>query len=825
MIDKMAKFLLWCFCLCISYTSFSQSQSCPLNINYSSGNLTHWFAYTGNNQQGNGPNAIKQTYDSTVAAPTGTIGAVNIPEYNLSSVNGIQVKTTPSSDPFGGFSTIPTINGYAYGYSILLGSTSISRSAQDQAPPGGYIRGVSYLINVPAQPATQPYTMTYAYAMVLENGAHPSNEQPHISVILKIIAANSIITCASASDSLPTVAGTSNAGMGGATLDSAAAYANGFRPSAQPSPNSNPNSSSPTAPHLKDVWTKGWTEVTFDLSPYRGQQVSLTFEADNCVPGGHFAYGYIAIRNTCAGLQISGDTLACTNGSLTYSVPSLAGANYQWTIPSSWTLTSDASTNIITVTAGSAGGFIIANEQNGCANLSDTIQVSTTPPTVPGNLSGNATVCTGNNNSILLLSGNTGNVVKWIASTDSGATFADVPDATPTYNAQNLTATTLYKALVQNTTACEVDTSSAVIVTVDAKSVGGFVNPDHTAYCNGQDQGGVLSLTGNIGGVVDWQSSTDNINWNNVVPADADSNYNIGIINTSTYYRAIVQNGVCIPDTSSVAIVTYSTTPYPQAFTEPADTTICYGSSAQLNALIIIGTNYSWTNATTLINQGSGTVSSNPFSINAKASPLSTTDYVLSILNNGCPNALLDTFQVKVIPPVIVNAGNDTSVVVGEPLQFNAISNEGTSDAFTWTPPTYLNNPAIANPIGTYGIDIDSIKYIVRATDSVGCYGEDDILVKVFKTAPDIFVPNAFTPGGATNNIFRPIAVGISSLRYFKIYNRWGQLVYATSRLGDGWNGTFGGKPQDTGSFVWMVQGTTYTNKTISHKGTMTLIR
>src|SRR5580693_6782822 len=327
MIDKLMKTASWIFSLFISYSSFCQKQSCPLYINYSSATLTHWFAYTGNNQQnasnpnGNGPLAIKMTYDSTADAPAGTIGAVAIPEYNLASVSGITVNTVSITDPFGSFPSVPVINGYHYDYSIKLGSTSITHSTQS-ATGGGYIRGVSYKINVPATPATQPYTMTYAYAMVLENGAHNSDEQPLISATLK--TTDSVIHCASPSYYLPTLNNANNGG--GATLDSAAAIANGFSPSPQPSPNADPNSNQANAPHLHDVWTKGWTEVTFDLSPYRGQQVTLTFEADNCVPGGHFAYAYIALRNTCAGLVISGDSVACINSNTTYSVPSLTGA-------------------------------------------------------------------------------------------------------------------------------------------------------------------------------------------------------------------------------------------------------------------------------------------------------------------------------------------------------------------------------------------------------------------------------------------------------------------------------------------------------------------
>src|ERR1700730_6467890 len=113
--------------LFICIRSFSQLQTCPVNINFASGDLTHWYAYTGNNRDGNGPSAIMQKYDSGSTAPQGTRGAFYINEYGLPSVEGIQVITSRTTDAFGGFPTIPTINGYSYNYSVLLGSTSITR--------------------------------------------------------------------------------------------------------------------------------------------------------------------------------------------------------------------------------------------------------------------------------------------------------------------------------------------------------------------------------------------------------------------------------------------------------------------------------------------------------------------------------------------------------------------------------------------------------------------------------------------------------------------------------------------------------------------------
>jgi gliding motility-associated-like protein len=98
--------------------------------------------------------------------------------------------------------------------------------------------------------------------------------------------------------------------------------------------------------------------------------------------------------------------------------------------------------------------------------------------------------------------------------------------------------------------------------------------------------------------------------------------------------------------------------------------------------------------------------------------------------------------------------------------------------------------------------------------------------VTIFKTGPDIFVPTGFTPNndGRNDKIF-PICVGIARLEYFRVFNRWGQLVFQTSRMGEGWDGRINGQLQDTNNFVFMVQGTDYTGKLIFKKGSIMLIR
>ena len=805
-------------CLLLIYIAapvFSQVQTCPANINFNTHDLSNWSAATGL------VGHAVQNY------PAPNTGVTSISEYSISST-GIQVITSSGIDAFGGFPTIPTINGYAYNYAVLLGSTATSHDlGGNSRNPGGFTRSITYTINVPGVPpgsASVPYTMTYAYAMVLENGTHNSNEQPLFKATLS--THDSVISCASPKYYLPTFNNASSGGGGsgtGATLDTATALANGFTNSPVLFQSFGGNGG---GNYLRDVWTKGWTEVTFDLSPYRGQTVALTFEADNCTPGAHFAYAYVALRNTCAGLEISGKTVACINNTSEYSVPALAGASYNWQVPAGWTINSGANTNIINVTVGNNGGYIINHEVNGCADLMDTINVTTTPPTVAGRVLTDATVCAGINSSPLTISGQVGNVVTWLSSTD-GVSWKDVGVTANNYTAQNLNTTTHYTALVQNGSACSIDTSAAALITVDPKTVGGMLNPASLNVCAGQNIIPTIDLLSYTGSILNWQLSYDSVSWSDFTPAYQNSKYNAGTVNKTSYYRSIVKSGVCPADTSTVASIKYINVPFPVAAINPDSSYICYGKSALLNATITTGTSYNWSNNVPLTGTGNGVVGSVPYNTTATATPKATSNVVLTVYNAGCPNPLKDTFYIHVTNPIIVSAGDDTAVVVNQPLQFNATVNDENANIWSWTPATGLNDSHIPDPVAVYGLNTDaSVTYVVTAATSAGCSGSDTVVVKVFKTPADIFMPTGFTPNGdGRNDMIRPILVGIKSLTYFRVYNRWGQLVFNTSEAGKGWDGTVGGKLQATDNFVYMVQATDYTGKTIFKKGDFVLIR
>ena len=276
---------------------------------------------------------------------------------------------------------------------------------------------------------------------------------------------------------------------------------------------------------------------------------------------------------------------------------------------------------------------------------------------------------------------------------------------------------------------------------------------------------------------------------------------------TTTYILTATVGGCTATDDVIVNVV-----PYPAANAGP-DTTICYSTSAQFHATIS-GSSFTWTPASTL---------NNPAALNPVATPLNTTAYILSVTDNlGCPKAGKDTLLVTVLPRVNAYAGKDTSVVVGQPLIFNASG----GSSYLWSPPTSLSKNDISNPTAIYDGSFDSIRYFVLVRNESGCSDLAQVAVRIFKTNPQIFVPSAFTPNGdGVNDVFRPIPVGITKINYFRVYNRWGQLVYASSSAEEGWNGKVGGVLQPTATYVWIVRGEDFTGKVVFAKGVMTLIR
>jgi len=382
-----------------------------------------------------------------------------------------------------------------------------------------------------------------------------------------------------------------------------------------------------------------------------------------------------------------------------------------------------------------------------------------------------------------------------------GATGSGVFSWTPNYNILSANTgtptvypktTTWYKVQLDDN-GC-INNDSVRVRVVDRVSL--TVRPD-TTICAGD---GVQLYAATDGLQFLWTPSSGLSNPNIVNP--------IANPATTTTYSLKASVGKCF----SIDDVTIKPVPYPFVNAGP-DIDICYNTTTQLNGNVI-ASNFFW--------KPQGSLNS-PNILNPIAHPAITTNYILTATDTlGCPKPGYDTVRVTVLPKVIASAGRDTMIVAGQPLQLNASGGEN----YLWTPSTWLSNPSIVNPIAHISSNVDSIRYKVYVTDFLGCIDSASILVKIFKTNPQIFVPTGFTPNGdGLNDYLKPIAVGIDKIEYFRVYNRWGQLVFSTTVNGLGWDGTIGGKPQTTNTYVWMVKAVDYTGKSVFQKGTATLIR
>jgi gliding motility-associated-like protein len=249
--------------------------------------------------------------------------------------------------------------------------------------------------------------------------------------------------------------------------------------------------------------------------------------------------------------------------------------------------------------------------------------------------------------------------------------------------------------------------------------------------------------------------------------------------------------------------------PYPDARAE-RDTSICIGGSAIITATG--GNSYLW--------QPSTFLSDNSIARPTVNQPQYSIVYTVAVRDNkGCPKPSFDSVSITVYD-VKADAGpRDTAVVAGQPLQL-----QGTGGSiYLWDPSTWLNNPNISNPIALPKSDI---QYVLKVTDGPGCFDYDTINIRYYSFPAGIQMPNAFTPNGdGLNDIFRPIPIGMISLDLFSVYNRYGQMLFSTKERSKGWDGRFGGKEQDPGTYVWMAEGIDYKKKKVKVKGTVTLIR
>lgn len=116
--------------------------------------------------------------------------------------------------------------------------------------------------------------------------------------------------------------------------------------------------------------------------------------------------------------------------------------------------------------------------------------------------------------------------------------------------------------------------------------------------------------------------------------------------------------------------------------------------------------------------------------------------------------------------------------------------------------------------------------YWLEAIDFNNCAGRDTINIIPKDCMSGFFIPNAFTPNyDGKNDLFKPLIFGRLRSYQFTIYNRFGQVVFHTTDINQGWDGNIAGNIQNQGSYAWTCTFQLDDEKAVVKKGTVTLIR
>lgn len=323
-----------------------------------------------------------------------------------------------------------------------------------------------------------------------------------------------------------------------------------------------------------------------------------------------------------------------------------------------------------------------------------------------------------------------------------------------------------------------------------------------------------ITLTANSFGTAEefiWSTNssfTDTLN-NNL----SDSVVDVFSTSSGFYYVMASNPGCSIID--SVEVVFTSA-----ALVLEGDSTICVGDEGVITASSqdpsVTFSNFQWSPDSIIISgDGSSSITATPSSTQWV--------YVTADASNGCVVTDSILVQVSNINSSSVNAyASDYNVPVGTTVTLTAEPNG--SYTYTWFPFDNLTDP---NGQTTDALINETITYLVEISDGI-CTKSDTVLVKAFTficEEPFVYVPNAFTPNEDGDNDIMYVRSSIVEELVFRIYNRWGELVFETTDITQGWDGTFKGKLSDPDVYDYYLEGFCIDGQEFLIQGNITLIR
>ncbi len=327
------------------------------------------------------------------------------------------------------------------------------------------------------------------------------------------------------------------------------------------------------------------------------------------------------------------------------------------------------------------------------------------------------------------------------------------------------------------------------------------LNIRETKICLGQS----VQLIANDGVKFEW-SPAEGLNNPNI-------NFPVASPTKDTRYVVTVTSAYGCVSKDSVEIKVSQ----PFTITTTGDKSICAGQQVQLG---VSGNaeRYEWFPSFSLDSKTSMT----PI-----ARPDTTTTY--TVVGYGNDNCFTERKQVTVavVPLPQVVTAKQIAISYGSSLQLaTTVSPDVTG--YLWSPPDYLNCFTCQSPLSTPKEDIT---YKVSVFNAEGCTASDTLRVTLLCSDSDVFLPNTFTPNGdGSNDIFYPRGKGIRTVKFLRIFNRWGEMVFEKKDFNiddrsTGWDGVYKGQKLPSGVFVYTSQMVCVSGEIIEKKGSVMIVR
>ena len=377
------------------------------------------------------------------------------------------------------------------------------------------------------------------------------------------------------------------------------------------------------------------------------------------------------------------------------------------------------------------------------------------------------------------------------------------------------TTTTTYTVTGTNTIGCTA--SAQVTVTVNAVPAAPVINT--VTVCSGANA--TLQVQSSVAGeVYSWYTSASG---GTVVATGTSYTINNATVNTTYYVEAATASGCISSARTPASVIVNANAALPVA----SDLSVCPGD----NAIVQVqspqpGFTYNWYTAAT-----GGSLLATGTSHTLYGVATVTTIYVDAVNASSCPSTgrlpvTVSLYQPLVQPVVSVSNVSFSSVTFSWPAVAGATGYEITTDGgANYQSPSSGATGTTHTISGLSGNQTVSIQ--VRALGPHPCETSQLSALATGTTlsSKEIFVPNVFTPNGDTkNDVLYVYGNYIASIQ-FNVFNQWGEMIFSSKNATIGWDGSYKGKQQPVGVYVYTLKVVLQDGVVVTKKGSINLIR